>query len=75
MSIVGNTGEIQNDLGMHASAVSHHLEKLKIENLVQVSTNRAYERFVERLDQAGVVDAVRSRDEPAQRLADGFEKL
>jgi DNA-binding transcriptional ArsR family regulator len=38
-------GEIQNELGMQASAVSHHLEKLKIEDLVRVQREGTYLRY------------------------------
>lgn len=38
-------GEIQNELGMQASAVSHHLEKLKIEDLVRVRREGTYLRY------------------------------
>jgi DNA-binding transcriptional ArsR family regulator len=38
-------GEIQEELGMQASAVSHHLEKLKIENLVHVQREGTYLRY------------------------------
>jgi DNA-binding transcriptional ArsR family regulator len=38
-------GEIQNELGMQASAVSHHLEKLKIEDLVCVQREGTYLRY------------------------------
>lgn len=38
-------GEIQNQLGMQPSAVSHHLEKLKIENLVRVKREGTYLRY------------------------------
>jgi DNA-binding transcriptional ArsR family regulator len=38
-------GAIQNELGMQASAVSHHLEKLKIEDLVHVQREGTYLRY------------------------------
>jgi DNA-binding transcriptional ArsR family regulator len=38
-------GQIQNELGMQASAVSHHLEKLKIEDLVRVQREGTYLRY------------------------------
>ena len=38
-------GEIQNELGMQPSAVSHHLEKLKIEDLVDVQREGTYLRY------------------------------
>jgi ArsR family transcriptional regulator, arsenate/arsenite/antimonite-responsive transcriptional repressor len=38
-------GEIQNELGMQPSAVSHHLEKLKNEDLVQVQREGTYLRY------------------------------
>jgi DNA-binding transcriptional ArsR family regulator len=38
-------GEIQDELGMQASAVSHHLEKLKIEELVHVQREGTYLRY------------------------------
>ena len=38
-------GEIQNELGMQASAVSHHLEKLKNENLIAVQREGTYLRY------------------------------
>src|SRR5262245_37033629 len=38
-------GEIQNELGMQASAVSHHLEKLKNEDLVHVQREGMYLRY------------------------------
>ena len=38
-------GEIQNELGMQPSAVSHHLDKLKNEELVQVQREGSYLRY------------------------------
>lgn len=38
-------GEIQNELGMQPSAVSHHLEKLKIEDLVHVQREGTFLRY------------------------------
>lgn len=38
-------GEIQNELGMQPSAVSHHLEKLKIEDLVRVQRQGTFLRY------------------------------
>ncbi len=38
-------GEIQSELGMQASAVSHHLEKLKNEDLVRVQREGTYLRY------------------------------
>jgi DNA-binding transcriptional ArsR family regulator len=38
-------GEIQNELGMQASAVSHHLEKLKMEDLVRVQREGTFLRY------------------------------
>ena len=38
-------GEIQTELGMQPSAVSHHLEKLKIEDLVHVQREGAFLRY------------------------------
>jgi DNA-binding transcriptional ArsR family regulator len=38
-------GEIQSELGMQPSAVSHHLEKLKNEDLVQVQREGSYLRY------------------------------
>ncbi|MCW5976824.1 MAG: helix-turn-helix transcriptional regulator [Bryobacteraceae bacterium] len=38
-------GEIQNELGMQPSAVSHHLEKLKHEDLVRVEREGTYLRY------------------------------
>lgn len=38
-------GEIQNKLGMQASALSHHLEKLKTEDLVRVRREGTYLRY------------------------------
>lgn len=38
-------GEIQNELGMQPSAVSHHLEKLKIEDLVHVRREGTFLRY------------------------------
>lgn len=38
-------GEIQAELGMQASAVSHHLEKLKNEELVAVQREGTYLRY------------------------------
>jgi ArsR family transcriptional regulator len=38
-------GEIQNELGMQPSAVSHHLEKLKNEDLVHVQREGSYLRY------------------------------
>jgi ArsR family transcriptional regulator len=38
-------GEIQAELGMQASAVSHHLEKLKNEDLVTVQREGTYLRY------------------------------
>lgn len=38
-------GEIQRKLGMHASAVSHHLEKLKVEDLVRVERQGTHLRY------------------------------
>jgi ArsR family transcriptional regulator, arsenate/arsenite/antimonite-responsive transcriptional repressor len=38
-------GEIQSKLGMQASAVSHHLEKLKVEGLVDVRREGTYLRY------------------------------
>jgi DNA-binding transcriptional ArsR family regulator len=38
-------GEIQNELGMQPSAVSHHLEKLKIEDLVRVQREGTFLRY------------------------------
>lgn len=38
-------GEIQNELGMQPSAVSHHLEKLRIEDLVHVQREGTYLRY------------------------------
>lgn len=38
-------GDIQNELGMQASAVSHHLEKLKNEDLVNVQREGTYLRY------------------------------
>ncbi len=38
-------GEIQSKLGMQPSAVSHHLEKLKIEDLVHVQREGTFLRY------------------------------
>jgi DNA-binding transcriptional ArsR family regulator len=38
-------GEIQNELGMQPSAVSHHLDKLKNEDLVHVQREGTYLRY------------------------------
>ena len=38
-------GEIQTELGMQASAISHHLEKLKNEDLVHVQREGSYLRY------------------------------
>jgi DNA-binding transcriptional ArsR family regulator len=38
-------GEIQSELGMQPSAVSHHLEKLKIEDLAHVQREGTYLRY------------------------------
>lgn len=38
-------GEIQAELGMQASAVSHHLEKLKHEDLVRVQRQGTFLRY------------------------------
>jgi ArsR family transcriptional regulator len=38
-------GEIQNELAMQPSAVSHHLEKLKNEDLVHVQREGSYLRY------------------------------
>lgn len=38
-------GEIQTELGMQPSAVSHHLEKLKIEDLVRVKREGTFLRY------------------------------
>lgn len=38
-------GKIQDELGMQPSAVSHHLEKLKIEELVHVQREGTYLRY------------------------------
>jgi len=38
-------GEIQTQLGMQPSAVSHHLEKLKIEDLVRVKREGTFLRY------------------------------
>jgi DNA-binding transcriptional ArsR family regulator len=38
-------GEIQSELGMQPSAVSHHLEKLKIEDLVHVQREGTFLRY------------------------------
>ena len=38
-------GEIQNELGMQPSAVSHHLERLKHEDLVQVQREGSFLRY------------------------------
>lgn len=38
-------GEIQDELGMQASAVSHHLDKLKNEDLVVVQREGTYLRY------------------------------
>jgi DNA-binding transcriptional ArsR family regulator len=38
-------GEIQAELGMAASTLSHHLEKLKNENLVRVRRERQFLRY------------------------------
>ena len=38
-------GEIQEELGMQASAVSHHLDKLKNEDLVTVQREGTYLRY------------------------------
>jgi DNA-binding transcriptional ArsR family regulator len=38
-------GEIQSELGMQPSAVSHHLEKLKHEDLVRVRREGTYLRY------------------------------
>jgi DNA-binding transcriptional ArsR family regulator len=38
-------GEIQNELGMQPSAVSHHLEKLKGEDLVRVQREGTFLRY------------------------------
>jgi len=38
-------GEIQTRLGMQPSAVSHHLEKLKIEDLVRVKREGTFLRY------------------------------
>lgn len=38
-------GEIQDELGMQPSAVSHHLEKLKIEDLVHVQREGTFLRY------------------------------
>ena len=38
-------GEIQNELGMQPSAVSHHLEKLKIEDMVRVKREGTFLRY------------------------------
>lgn len=38
-------GEIQNELGMQPSAVSHHLEKLKNEGLIRVKREGTFLRY------------------------------
>jgi DNA-binding transcriptional ArsR family regulator len=38
-------GEIQDEVGMQASAVSHHLERLRHEDLVQVRREGTYLRY------------------------------
>ena len=38
-------GEIQNELGMQPSAVSHHLEKLKNEDIVHVQREGSFLRY------------------------------
>lgn len=38
-------GEIQSELGMQPSAVSHHLEKLRNENLVRVQRQGTFLRY------------------------------
>jgi len=38
-------GEIQSELGMQASAVSHHLEKLKNEDLIHVKREGTFLRY------------------------------
>lgn len=38
-------GEVQNELGMQPSAVSHHLEKLKHEGLVRVERQGTFLRY------------------------------
>lgn len=38
-------GELQSGLGIVASTLSHHLEKLKIENLVTVSRHGTFLRY------------------------------
>ena len=38
-------GDIQNELGMQASALSHHLDKLKNEDLVTVQREGTYLRY------------------------------
>ncbi len=38
-------GEIQSELGMQPSTVSHHLEKLKIEDLVHVQREGTFLRY------------------------------
>jgi ArsR family transcriptional regulator, arsenate/arsenite/antimonite-responsive transcriptional repressor len=38
-------GEIQSELGIPASTLSHHLEKLKSEDLVQVQRERTFLRY------------------------------
>jgi ArsR family transcriptional regulator len=38
-------GEIQNELGISASTLSHHLDKLKNEDLVRVSREGTYLRY------------------------------
>jgi DNA-binding transcriptional ArsR family regulator len=38
-------GEIQEELGISASNLSHHLDKLKIEELVRVSREGTYLRY------------------------------
>jgi|SRR5579883_1197675 len=43
-------GEIQEELGISASNLSHHLDKLKNEELVRVSREGTYLRYTANLD-------------------------
>ena len=43
-------GEIQSELGVSASTLSHHLDKLKNEDLVRVSRERTFLRYTANTD-------------------------
>jgi DNA-binding transcriptional ArsR family regulator len=43
-------GEIQNDTGMAGSTLSHHLEKLKIDELVTAEREKAFIRYRANVD-------------------------